>query len=230
MVDKSKQKEEEKKQQQASNVKQESSARDQSTTHEEQQAVKDNKDENKESSEKEEETKDHKKSTKDSKAKSSKKGKKKDPKEEKIQELGEQVEKLNDRYMRLQAEFDNYRKRTIKEKADLLKSAGEDVLKDMLPVIDDMDRAIETIEAAEDKDAIKAGMQLIDQKFKEFVKQKGVSEIDAMHQEFDTDVHEAMTKIPAPKEELKGKVVDVIQKGYKLNDKVIRFAKVVIGE
>ncbi|HKK58840.1 MAG TPA: nucleotide exchange factor GrpE [Salinivirga sp.] len=230
MVDKSKQKEEEKKQQQASNGKQETSARDQSKTHEEQQAVEDNKDENKESSEKEEETKDHKKSTKDSKAKGNKKGKKKDPKEEKIQELGEQVEKLNDRYVRLQAEFDNYRKRTIKEKADLLKSAGEDVLKDMLPVIDDMDRAIETIEAAEDKDAIKAGMQLIDQKFKEFVKQKGVSEIDAMHQEFDTDVHEAMTKIPAPKEELKGKVVDVIQKGYKLNDKVIRFAKVVIGE
>src|SRR6056297_267043 len=230
MVDKSKQKEEEKKQQQASNGKQETSARDQSKTHEEQQAVEDNKDENKESSEKEEETKDHKKSTKDSKEKGNKKGKKKDPKEEKIQELGEQVEKLNDRYVRLQAEFDNYRKRTIKEKADLLKSAGEDVLKDMLPVIDDMDRAIETIEAAEDKDAIKAGMQLIDQKFKEFVKQKGVSEIDAMHQEFDTDVHEAMTKIPAPKEELKGKVVDVIQKGYKLNDKVIRFAKVVIGE
>lgn len=229
MVDKSKHKEEEK-QQQTSNGKQESSGGDQNKTQEEPQAVKDKKDETKESPEKEEETKDHKKSTKDSKAKSSKKGKKKDPKEEKIQELGEQVEKLNDRYMRLQAEFDNYRKRTIKEKADLLKSAGEDVLKDMLPVIDDMDRAIETIEAAEDKDAIKAGMQLIDQKFKEFVKQKGVTEIDAMHQEFDTDVHEAMTKIPAPKEELKGKVVDVIQKGYKLNDKVIRFAKVVIGE
>ena len=229
MVEKSTHKEEEK-QQQTSNGKQESSGGDQNKTQEEPQAVKDKKDETKESPEKEEETKDHKKSTKDSKAKSSKKGKKKDPKEEKIQELGEQVEKLNDRYMRLQAEFDNYRKRTIKEKADLLKSAGEDVLKDMLPVIDDMDRAIETIEAAEDKDAIKAGMQLIDQKFKEFVKQKGVTEIDAMHQEFDTDVHEAMTKIPAPKEELKGKVVDVIQKGYKLNDKVIRFAKVVIGE
>ncbi len=230
MVDKSKQKEEEKTKQQTSNGKQESSATDQSQTVENQEAAKDNKENKKDSSEKEDNIKDQKKPEKESKGKGSKKSKKKDPKEDKIQELGEQIEKLNDRYLRLQAEFDNYRKRTIKEKADLLKSAGEDVLKDMLPVIDDMDRAIETIEAAEDKDAIKAGMQLIDQKFKEFVKQKGVTEIDAMHQEFDTDVHEAMTKIPAPKEELKGKVVDVIQKGYKLNDKVIRFAKVVIGE
>ncbi len=164
------------------------------------------------------------------KKKNNKKEKKKDSKETKIQELGEQVEKLNDRYLRLQAEFDNYRKRTIRERADLLKSAGEDVLRDMLPVLDDMDRAMETIEQAEDIEAIKAGMKLIDQKFADFIKQKGVFEIEAIHQEFDTDVHEAVTKIPAPKEELKGKVVDVIQKGYKLNDKVIRFAKVVIGE
>lgn len=170
------------------------------------------------------------KAEKKDKKKSGKKEKKQDPKDAKIQELGEQVEKLNERYLRLQAEFDNYRKRTIRERADLLKSAGEDVLKDLLPVIDDIDRAVETIEAAEDIEAIKLGIQLIDQKFKEFINQKGVKEIDAMHQDFDTDVHEAMTKIPAPKEELRGKVVDVIQKGYKLNEKVIRFAKVVIGE
>ncbi len=177
-----------------------------------------------------ESTKNDKASDKKEKKKNNKKEKKKDSKETKIQELGEQVDKLNDRYLRLQAEFDNYRKRTIRERADLLKSAGEDVLKDILPVIDDMDRAMETIEKAEDIEAIKAGMKLIDQKFSDFIKQQGVFEIEAMHQEFDTDVHEAVTKIPAPKEELKGKVVDVIQKGYKLNDKVIRFAKVVIGE
>jgi molecular chaperone GrpE len=169
-----------------------------------------------------------------SKKKTSKKDKskevKKDPKDEKIQELGEQVEKLNDRYLRLQAEFDNYRKRTLKERAELLKSAGEDVLLGLISVVDDMDRAIDTIDKAEDLEAVKTGMKLIDQKFKDFFKQKGVTEIEATHQDFDTDLHEAVTKIPAPEEKLKGKVVDVIQKGYKLNDKVIRFAKVVIGE
>ncbi|PLX15059.1 MAG: nucleotide exchange factor GrpE [Salinivirgaceae bacterium] len=170
------------------------------------------------------------KSEKKSKKKTTKKEKKKDPKDEKIQELGEQVEKLNDRYLRLQAEFDNYRKRTLKERAEMLKSAGEDVLLSLLTVVDDMDRAMDNVEKAEDIEAVKTGMKLIDQKFNDFIKQKGVTEIDALHQDFDTDLHEAVTKIPAPEEKLKGKIVDVIQKGYKLNDKVIRFAKVVIGE
>lgn len=230
MVDKSKQKEAEKAQQQTSNEEKKSSAKAQTKDTESHKSPNEKQDTDVKATEQRAESEDTKQTKKETKGKSSKKARKKDPKDEKIQELGEQIEKLNDRYVRLQAEFDNYRKRTIKEKADLLKSAGEDVLKDLLPVIDDMDRALETIESAEDKEAIKSGMQLIDQKFKDFVKQKGVSEIDAMHQEFDTDVHEAMTKIPAPKDELKGKVVDVIQKGYKLNDKVIRFAKVVIGE
>jgi molecular chaperone GrpE len=169
-------------------------------------------------------------SAKKTKKKASKKEKKKDPKDEKIQELGEHVEKLNDKYLRLQAEFDNYRKRTIKERAELLKSASEDVLTGLLNVVDDMNRAMEIVGKAEDVEAVKTGMELIDQKFKDFIKQKGVIEIEALHQEFDTDLHEAVTKIPAPEEKLKGKIVDVIQKGYKLNDKVIRFAKVVIGE
>jgi molecular chaperone GrpE len=121
-------------------------------------------------------------------------------------------------------------KLTMKERIEMLKNAGEDVLKDMLPVVDDMDRAITNINDAKDMQAVKDGMKLIDQKMKDFIKQKGLSEIEAMHSDFDTDLHEAITKIPAPEEKLKGKVVDVIQKGYKLNDKVIRFAKVVIGE
>lgn len=169
-------------------------------------------------------------SAKKSKKKTSKKEKDENPNDEKIQELGEQVDKLNDRYLRLQAEFDNYRKRTLKERADLLKAAGEDILLGLINVTDDMDRAMETVEKAEDLEAVKTGMKLIDAKFKDFIKQKGVTEIEAVHQDFDTDLHEAVTKIPAPDEKLKGKIVDVIQKGYKLNDKVIRFAKVVIGE
>lgn len=203
-------------------------AENQANEQEKKETVTENKNEkteDKNSSESKDET-----SVKKTKKKTSKKEKKKDPKDEKIQELGEQVEKLNDRYLRLQAEFDNYRKRTIKERAELLKSASEDVLVGLLNVVDDMDRAMEIVEKAEDVKAVKTGMELIDQKFKDFIKQKGVIEIEAIHQEFDTDLHEAVTKIPAPEEQLKGKIVDVIQKGYKLNDKVIRFAKVVIGE
>lgn len=227
MVNKSNMKEEEQKQQSESEKQQEKASENTADQDTKQAKTSEKKPEEKLEDKKAQPGKEHEKKGKKS---SSKKEKKKDPKDEKIQELGEQVDKLNDRYVRLQAEFDNYRKRTIKERADLLKTAGEDVLKDMLPVVDDIDRAVDTINEAEDIEAIKSGIQLIDQKFKEFIKQKGVEEIEALHQEFDTDLHEAMTKIPAQEEELKGKVVDVIQKGYKLNDKVIRFAKVVIGE
>jgi len=140
------------------------------------------------------------------------------------------IEELNDKYLRLAAEYDNYRRRTLKEKMELAKSAGEDILINILPVMDDFERGLASIDKAKEVDAIKEGLLLIYNKFKEFLKQRGVKEIEAKEKEFDTDLHEAVTKIPAPSEELKGKVVDVIEKGYLLNDKVIRYAKVVIGE
>ena len=146
------------------------------------------------------------------------------------EELENQVKELQEKYIRLQAEFDNYRKRTLKEKSELIKSAGEDVLKGILPVMDDFDRALETIQDASDLESVKEGMELIRSKLYEFLKQKGIQEIESQNQEFNTDVHEAISKIPAPEEELKGKVVDVIQKGYYLNDKILRYAKVVVGE
>ncbi|MGC9373471.1 MAG: nucleotide exchange factor GrpE [Bacteroidales bacterium] len=142
----------------------------------------------------------------------------------------EEIEELNDKYLRLAAEYDNYRRRTLKEKMELAKSAGEDILINILPVMDDFERGLASIDKAKEVDAIKEGVLLIYNKFKEFLKQRGVKEIEAKEKEFDTDLHEAVTKIPAPSEELKGKVIDVIEKGYLLNDKVIRYAKVVIGE
>lgn len=155
---------------------------------------------------------------------------KKDKSEEKIKELEDLVALKDDQHLRLQAEFDNYRKRTLKEKMELTKSAGESVLVNVLPVMDDFERALQSMQNKHEESAIKEGIDLIYKRFSEFLKQNGIKEIDAKEQEFDTDLHEAITKIPAPNEELKGKVVDVIQKGYLLNDKVIRFAKVVIGE
>jgi molecular chaperone GrpE len=155
---------------------------------------------------------------------------KKDKRDEKIENLEKELESMADKHLRLQAEFDNYRKRTLKEKAELIRSGGENVLTAILPVIDDIDRAMETMKEMENEHPAKKGIILIINKFKEFLKQNNVQEIDALHQEFDCDFHEAVTKIPADSEELKGKNVDVIQKGYTLNGKVIRFAKVVVGE
>ena len=141
-----------------------------------------------------------------------------------------ELEELKDKHLRLQAEFDNYRRRTLKEKADLISSAGEKVLKDLLPVIDDLDRALESTATAQDVAAVREGLDLIVNKFQNFLKNNGVSEIEAKEQDFDADKHEAVTKFPAPSEDLKGKVIDVVQKGYTLNGKVMRFAKVVVGE
>ena len=163
--------------------------------------------------------------------KSHKKGHpKKDAKDEAIEELNAKLADLSDKHLRLQAEFDNFRKRTIKEKAELIKSGGESVLINILPVIDDFERALNSLKDIPETDAGKQGTQLIYNKFSEFLKQNNVKEIEAVNQEFNVDLHEAITKIPAPAEELKGKVVAVVEKGYVLNDKVIRFAKVVIGE
>jgi molecular chaperone GrpE len=155
---------------------------------------------------------------------------KKDKNEILVQELGEKLVELTDKHLRLQAEFDNFRKRTMKEKAELIKSGGESVLVNILPVVDDFERALNSLKDVSDEDAGKKGTQLIYNKFREFLKQNNIKEIDAVNQDFNVDLHEAITKIPAPDESLKGKVVDVLQKGYLLNDKVIRFAKVVIGE
>lgn len=150
--------------------------------------------------------------------------------EDKVAELTTQLEEMKDKYLRLTAEFDNYRKRTLKEKADLIKFASEEVLKDLLPVIDDLDRALKAIETANDINAVKEGIALIVNKFNDFLKAKGVKEIDALGKELDTDLHEAITKIPVQDDAQKGKIVDVIQKGYMLHEKVMRFSKVVVGE
>ncbi len=159
-----------------------------------------------------------------------KKKPKKDKKQVELDELKTKFAEISDKYLRLQAEFDNFRRRTMKEKIDLIKSGGESVLINILPVIDDFERALDSLKEVSDDDAGKQGTALIYNKFKEFLKQNNVKEIDALNQDFDVDLHEALTKIPAPEKKLKGKVVDVIQKGYLLNEKVIRFAKVVIGE
>lgn len=165
------------------------------------------------------------------KSKKCRKQKKEDEaKDKEIEELKAQAEEQKDRYLRLSAEFDNYRKRTLKERSDLLKTASGDTLSGMLPVLDDLERAMASMEKATDVSAVLEGVKLIYSKLQEFLKNKGVVEIDAMNQVFDTDLHEALTKIPAPTEDLKGKVVDVIQKGYKIEGKVIRYAKVVVGE
>jgi len=152
----------------------------------------------------------------------------KEKKEEKTDK--EKLAELQDKYLRLNAEYDNYRKRTLKEKMELTKTAGEDILKGLLPVMDDFERALQSIDDAGDNQAVKDGVQLIYNKFKEFLKQQGVQEIEAQDMDFDTDKHEAISKIPAQEEDQKGKVVDVVQKGYYLNEKVLRYAKVVVGE
>jgi Molecular chaperone GrpE (heat shock protein) len=165
--------------------------------------------------------------------KAEKKEKKKSAKEKKadeIEELGAKLQDINDKYMRLSAEFDNYRKRTLKEKMELTKSAGEKILVNVLPVMDNFERALQSIDEAKDVEALKEGVYLIYNNFKDFISQNGVKEIEAINKEFDTDIHEAITKIPAPSEDLKGKVVDCVEKGYTLNEKVIRFSKVVVGE
>ena len=140
------------------------------------------------------------------------------------------VSELNDRYLRLYSEFDNYRKRTMKEKSDIIKTAGEDVFKTMLPVIDDFERAIKANEKIDDVEAIKEGIHLIYNKLKNSVQHKGLTSFESIGQPFDADTMEAITHIPATEESQKGKVVDEVEKGYKLGDKVIRFAKVVVAQ
>lgn len=137
---------------------------------------------------------------------------------------------LNDSYLRLNAEFDNFRKRTAKEKAELLKMGGERVLLDIITIVDDFERALETISKTSDSEAIIEGVELIYNKFKSFLTKHGVTEIATIGEPFDVDKHEAITTIPAQKEEDKNKIIDCIQKGYMLGDKVIRFPKVIVAK
>lgn len=143
-------------------------------------------------------------------------------------ELEAKYADINDKYIRLFSEFDNYRKRAAKERAELFKTASEDIIKKMLPILDDFERALQTMEKSDNK-ADFEGVTLIYNKLKTMLNQNGLEEIHAMDAEFDTDEHEALTSTPAPDESKKGKVLDVIQKGYKLNGKVIRYARVVVG-
>lgn len=144
-------------------------------------------------------------------------------------QLNSKIEELNDKYIRLYSEFDNYRKRTQKEKIELHKTAGEDVFKTLLPVLDDFERAMGSMQETKDVAAVKEGVELIYNKLKNSLQQKGLTPMESKGKVFDADIHEAITNIPAPSEDLKGKIVEEIEKGYELNGKVIRFAKVIVG-
>jgi len=150
--------------------------------------------------------------------------------EEEVIEAQEKIAEINDKYLRLYSEFDNFRKRTIKEKSDIYKTAGEDVIINIISIVDDFERALKATEATEENKAHREGLELIYNRFLNILNQKNVKEIDCIGKEFDTDLHEALTKIPAPTKDMKGKVIDTIEKGYTMNDKVIRFAKVVVGD
>lgn len=146
-----------------------------------------------------------------------------------LEKLAAEVKEANDKYLRLYAEFDNYRRRTSKERGELLQTAGKDVIVSLLPVIDDFERALKSMETATDVAPVKEGIILVNNKLKNILQQKGLKEMPSKGETFDADIHEAITNIPAPSDEFKGKVIDEVEKGYYLNDKVIRFAKVIVG-
>lgn len=147
-----------------------------------------------------------------------------------VRAVEEKLAEMQDKYIRLSAEFDNYRKRTLREKMELSKYAEENILTKVVPFMDDFDRAMQHIDSAADSEAMKNGINLIYMKLSEFLKQNGVKEIEAMGSDFNVDLHEAVAKVQVGEADRKGKVVDVILKGYYLRDKVLRFSKVVVGE
>ena len=147
-----------------------------------------------------------------------------------LEKANAEIEDQKDKYLRLSAEFDNYRKRTMKEKAELILNGGEKSISSILPIVDDFERALKNMETATDVAAVKEGVELIYNKFMTVLGQNGVKVIETKEQPLDTDYHEAIAVIPAPDEALKGKILDCVQTGYTLNDKVIRHAKVVVGE
>lgn len=144
--------------------------------------------------------------------------------------LEDKLAEANDKFIRLYAEFENFRKRTNKEKVDLLSHASAGVLKDLLPIMDDFERAIDNNQKVEDPNALKEGFQLIYSKLKHTMESKGVKPMEAIGNPFDSEIHEAIANVPSPSDDMKGKVIDAVEKGYYLNDKVIRFAKVVVGQ
>lgn len=143
--------------------------------------------------------------------------------------LQAEVAELKDKLLRQAAEFENFRRRTAKERIELTQTAGKDVIQSLLVVLDDMDRADKQLENTTDVAAIKEGISLVFGKMRNIMLQKGLTKMDAVNQEFNPDLHEAITEIPAPNEDMKGKVIDMVESGYYLNDKLIRFAKVVVG-
>lgn len=150
--------------------------------------------------------------------------------ESEIEKLKDEVNSLKDKYLRQVAEFDNFRKRTAKERLDLIQTAGKDVVVSLLEVLDDCDRAEKQLQSSTDLTQIKEGIQLVFQKLRNTMQAKGVKAMETVGTEFNADIHEAITEIPAPTEEMKGKVIDQVEKGYYMNDKIIRFAKVVVGK
>ena len=146
-----------------------------------------------------------------------------------VAKLEEQLTELNEKYLRLFSDFDNYRKRTAKERIELAKTAGEDIFKSVLPILDDFERAAKALNESSDLNALKEGVDLIQNKLVNILQSKGLEPMLTVGETFDVDVHEAITNIPAPSEELKGKVVEEVERGYTLNGKVIRYAKVLVG-
>ena len=170
------------------------------------------------------------------KDKTASKSKKKKPKDIVVEknsfekEIQNEDQDFKEKYIRLYSEYENYRKRTAKEKIDLLTNASENVIKELLPILDDFERAIDNNKNVEDANILKEGFDLIYSKMHKGLLNQGLKPMEANGKDFDSEIHEAITKIPAPNEKLKGKVVDVIEKGYQINEKVIRYAKVVVGE
>lgn len=150
--------------------------------------------------------------------------------EDEVEKLKSELEKEKKEYLFLMAEFDNFRKRTLKEKSELIKNAAESAFKGLLPIVDDFERALKASEGSEDANAMREGMELIYKKLKKYMEQNGVKEMDPDGREFDADKHEAISVVPVPDENQKGKILDTVEKGYMINDKVLRHAKVVVGQ
>ncbi len=149
--------------------------------------------------------------------------------DEAVPDLNAELAAANDKYIRLYAEFDNYKRRTAKERVALIQSAGKDVISNLLPILDDFDRALKAMEQATDVAPIKEGIHLVSQKLKKTLGQQGLKEMESVGHQFDAELQEAITSVPAPSDDLKGKVIDEIEKGYFLHDQVLRHAKVVVG-
>ncbi len=155
---------------------------------------------------------------------------KKDKHKKELKELKDKLAESNDAYLRLAAEFDNYKKRSAKERIEWTKLAGQEIMSALLPVLDDFGRAMKQMETSTNPEALQKGVELIYQKMNHILEQRGLREMESVGKEFNVEHHEAITEVPAPTDELKGKVLDEVEKGYFLNDKIIRFAKVVVGK